>query len=259
MLRGASRAELCALQDRYHDDESSCARDRPSARRRRRLETRTLSSAVRRCHERPERTRAPASPRESESRGLSTRSAQWRHERSPRLVYVMWNLAPRNQIDIEIIESSAVQPERGRRSPRRLTGDRSLDGVPDSTESLRIAPSRTGEAPRRHPAVTAMLDRLPDHAYVLTCGPRSWRTRLQGRPEPVVSPAMASSLGLTQRGFGPRSGDLSRGNYLSIPQRGADPSNPRRRPPHVRMDVLALSGKDEVEDSRLGPSPTGRF
>src|SRR5438128_738534 len=27
-------------------------------------------------------------------------------------------------------------------------------------------------------AVTAMLDRLLHHAHVLTCGPRSWRTRL---------------------------------------------------------------------------------
>ncbi|MGH7393199.1 MAG: IS21-like element helper ATPase IstB [Candidatus Rokuibacteriota bacterium] len=29
-------------------------------------------------------------------------------------------------------------------------------------------------------AVTAMLDRLLHHAHVLTCGPRSWRTRLRG-------------------------------------------------------------------------------
>ena len=28
-------------------------------------------------------------------------------------------------------------------------------------------------------AITAMLDRLLHHAHVLTCGPRSWRTRLQ--------------------------------------------------------------------------------
>ena len=28
-------------------------------------------------------------------------------------------------------------------------------------------------------AVSAMLDRLLHHAHVLTCGPRSWRTRLQ--------------------------------------------------------------------------------
>jgi DNA replication protein DnaC len=27
-------------------------------------------------------------------------------------------------------------------------------------------------------AVTAMLDRLLHHAHVLTCGPKSWRTRL---------------------------------------------------------------------------------
>jgi DNA replication protein DnaC len=30
-------------------------------------------------------------------------------------------------------------------------------------------------------AVTAFLDRLLHHAHVLTCGPRSWRTRLQGQ------------------------------------------------------------------------------
>ena len=29
-------------------------------------------------------------------------------------------------------------------------------------------------------AVTALLDRLLHHAHVLKCGPRSWRTRLQG-------------------------------------------------------------------------------
>jgi DNA replication protein DnaC len=29
-------------------------------------------------------------------------------------------------------------------------------------------------------AVTALLDRLLHHAHVLTCGPKSWRTRLQG-------------------------------------------------------------------------------
>src|SRR5438552_13481785 len=33
-------------------------------------------------------------------------------------------------------------------------------------------------------AVTAMLDRLLHHAHVLTCGPRSWRTRLHSA-EPV--------------------------------------------------------------------------
>src|SRR3989454_954605 len=31
-------------------------------------------------------------------------------------------------------------------------------------------------------AVTAMLDRLLHHAHVLTCGPRSWRTRTQLPP-----------------------------------------------------------------------------
>ena len=29
-------------------------------------------------------------------------------------------------------------------------------------------------------AVTALLDRLLHHAHVLTCGPRSWRTRRHG-------------------------------------------------------------------------------
>jgi DNA replication protein DnaC len=33
-------------------------------------------------------------------------------------------------------------------------------------------------------AVTALLDRLLHHAHVLTCGPRSWRTRLQGDRNP---------------------------------------------------------------------------
>ena len=33
-------------------------------------------------------------------------------------------------------------------------------------------------------AVSAMLDRLLHHAHVLTCGPRSWRTRLQGDRNP---------------------------------------------------------------------------
>lgn len=31
-------------------------------------------------------------------------------------------------------------------------------------------------------AVTAMLDRLLHHAHVLTCGPRSWRTRIHSEP-----------------------------------------------------------------------------
>ena len=33
-------------------------------------------------------------------------------------------------------------------------------------------------------AVVALLDRLLHHAHVLTCGPRSWRTRLQGDAHP---------------------------------------------------------------------------
>ena len=35
-------------------------------------------------------------------------------------------------------------------------------------------------------AVTALLDRLLHHAHVLTCGPRSWRTRLHGRARRFV-------------------------------------------------------------------------
>jgi DNA replication protein DnaC len=34
-------------------------------------------------------------------------------------------------------------------------------------------------------AVTALLDRLLHHARVLTCGPRSWRTRLHSEPAPA--------------------------------------------------------------------------
>ncbi len=37
-------------------------------------------------------------------------------------------------------------------------------------------------------AVTAMLDRLLQHAHLLKCGPRSWRTR-----QPGVATAKASS------------------------------------------------------------------
>jgi DNA replication protein DnaC len=33
-------------------------------------------------------------------------------------------------------------------------------------------------------AVAAMLDRLLHHAHVLSCGPKSWRTRLQGDRAP---------------------------------------------------------------------------
>jgi DNA replication protein DnaC len=36
-------------------------------------------------------------------------------------------------------------------------------------------------------AVTALLDRLLHHAYVLTCGPRSWRTKLHGDLPPGES------------------------------------------------------------------------
>ena len=37
-----------------------------------------------------------------------------------------------------------------------------------------------GKLPGDTAAVTALLDRLLHHAHVLTCGPRSWRTRLHG-------------------------------------------------------------------------------
>jgi hypothetical protein len=33
---------------------------------------------------------------------------------------------------------------------------------------------------RRHEWASTLLGRLLHHAHVLTCGPRSWRTRLQG-------------------------------------------------------------------------------
>ena len=35
-------------------------------------------------------------------------------------------------------------------------------------------------------AVTALLDRLLHHAHVLTCGPRSWRTKLQPTTDSAV-------------------------------------------------------------------------
>jgi DNA replication protein DnaC len=36
-------------------------------------------------------------------------------------------------------------------------------------------------------AVTALLDRLLHHAHVLTCGPRSWRTKLHTATDSAVS------------------------------------------------------------------------
>ena len=36
-------------------------------------------------------------------------------------------------------------------------------------------------------AVTALLDRLLHHAHVLTCGPRSWRTKLQAATDSSVT------------------------------------------------------------------------
>ncbi len=36
-------------------------------------------------------------------------------------------------------------------------------------------------------AVTALLDRLLHHAHVLTCGPRSWRTKLQTATDSAVA------------------------------------------------------------------------
>src|SRR3989442_1466556 len=46
--------------------------------------------------------------------------------------------------------------------------------------STLLDPSRRGLGKLRGDtaAVTAMLDRLFHHAHVLTCGPRSWRTRV---------------------------------------------------------------------------------
>ena len=38
-------------------------------------------------------------------------------------------------------------------------------------------------------AVTALLDRLLHHAHVLTCGPRSWRTKLQPAAETSAASA----------------------------------------------------------------------
>ncbi|MFN8859097.1 MAG: ATP-binding protein [Gemmatimonadaceae bacterium] len=37
-------------------------------------------------------------------------------------------------------------------------------------------------------AVTALLDRLLHHAHVITCGPRSWRTKLHAATDPSVTP-----------------------------------------------------------------------
>jgi DNA replication protein DnaC len=37
-------------------------------------------------------------------------------------------------------------------------------------------------------AVTALLDRLLHHAHVITCGPRSWRTKLHAATDTSVTP-----------------------------------------------------------------------
>jgi len=37
-------------------------------------------------------------------------------------------------------------------------------------------------------AITALLDRVLQHAHVLTCGPRSWRTKLHTGPERTDPP-----------------------------------------------------------------------
>jgi hypothetical protein len=64
-------------------------------------------------------------------------------------------------------------------------------------------------------AVTAMLDRLLYHAHVLTCGPRSWRTRLHSDRNARPEPNDASR-------FGPGRPRSSSGAYLGIPPRDTE-------------------------------------
>jgi hypothetical protein len=61
-------------------------------------------------------------------------------------------------------------------------------------------------------AVAAFLDRLLHHAHVLTCGPRSWRTRLHG-----------------ERPSGPRIDDCG----PAIPRHPPKPALPRPTPLRV--------------------------
>jgi DNA replication protein DnaC len=68
-------------------------------------------------------------------------------------------------------------PHRRRRSPR-------ADHAPLRAGSTMLTSNRPvddwGKLLGDTAAVTALLDRLLHHAPVLTCGPRSWRTKLQG-------------------------------------------------------------------------------
>jgi hypothetical protein len=86
-------------------------------------------------------------------------------------------------------------------------------------------------------AITAMPDRLLHHAHVLTCGPKSWRTRLQSehRLLTVVDEHDAARAGAGR----PRSSSRP---YRDIP--------PLR--PHVITRGLARSRSNAVQDSRLG-------
>ena len=92
-------------------------------------------------------------------------------------------------------------------------------------------------------AVTALLDRLLHHAHVLTCGPRSWRTRLQSERTPH-EPVPARSAYDASR-VGPRSPDPRRaisGYPLAATLTRGD-------------NTLARSRSTAVEHSCLGPLP----
>jgi len=79
-------------------------------------------------------------------------------------------------------------------------------------------------------AVTALLDRLLHHAHVLTCGPRSWRTRLHDE---------RATSGRHDIDDAARSGserhDLEGSGYRSIPENAAcsDLGGPRLQHPRL--------------------------
>ena len=87
-------------------------------------------------------------------------------------------------------------------------------------------------------AVTALLDRLLHHAHVLTCGPRSWRTRLHGERAAPGGVMRA----MTRRALA-RSATISAGAAIAVP-----PKTP-----------LARSCMATLQHTRLGAVAYGRI
>ena len=96
-------------------------------------------------------------------------------------------------------------------------------------------------------AVTALLDRLLHHAHVLTCGPRSWRTRLHGS-EPNPSCGVHRS---PPRAVEPPGATISRRAISRHPPG-------RRRSARHRPSQPCILTTDWSRTLVLGVLPTGR-